>query len=74
MCDDHSATWHFYLIKLCTVRMAGEVPLLDYITPNFNRTDVSAHGVIFYRRQIVGWEGPDFLLDQKSVNTNWFSL
>ena len=25
------------------VTMAGEVPLLDYVTPIFYRTDVSAH-------------------------------
>ena len=54
VCDDHSATWHFY--SLC-VTIAGEVPLLDDVTPSFYRTEVSAHGPIFCRmepREIIG--------------------
>ena len=52
----------------CVVAMAGKAPLLDYVTPIFYWTEVSAHGVIFYRRQIVGMERSDFFLT-KSQHT-----
>ena len=44
----------------CSVTMAGDTPFLDYVTPIFYRTEVSAHGPIFYCRQIVGRKGAIF--------------
>ena len=38
-------------LLLC-VTIAGEVPLLDDVTPIFYRTEVSAHGPIFCRKQL----------------------
>ena len=46
-----------FLSELLCLTMAGEVPLLDYITPIFYWTEVSAHGPIFYRRPIVERKG-----------------
>ena len=41
-----------FLLELFCVTMAGEVPLLDYVTPIFYRTEVGAHGPIFSRKQL----------------------
>ena len=40
------------LSELLCVTIAGEVPLLDDVTPIFYRTEVSAHGPIFCRKQL----------------------
>ena len=44
----------------CVVKMAGEVPMLDYVNPIYHRTEVSAHGPMFYRGQLVGRKGSIF--------------
>ena len=36
-----------FLSELLCVTMSGEVPLLDYVTPIFYQTEVSAHRPIF---------------------------
>ena len=36
-----------YHWSYCAVTMASKVPLLDYFTPIFYWTEVSAHGLIF---------------------------
>ena len=41
-----------FLSELLCVTMAGEVPALDYVTPIFYRTEVSAHGPIFCHKQL----------------------
>ena len=41
-----------FLSELLCVTIAGEVPLLDDVTPIFYRTEVSAHGPIFCRKQL----------------------
>ena len=41
-----------FLLELLCVTMAGEVPLLDYVTLIFYMTEVSAHGPIFCRKQL----------------------
>ena len=41
-----------FLLELLCVTIAGEVPLLDDVTPSFYRTEVSAHGPIFCRKQL----------------------
>ena len=51
-----------FLSELLCVTMTGGVPLFDYITPIFYRTEVSAHGPIFCRKQ------PQ---DKKSVGVCW---
>ena len=43
-----------FLSELLCVTIAGEVPLLDDVTPIFYRTEVSAHGPIFCRKQFLG--------------------
>ena len=40
------------LSELLCVTIAGEVSLLDDVTPIFYRTEVSAHGPIFCRKQL----------------------
>ena len=42
------------------VTMTGEVPLLDYVTPIFYPTEVSAHGPTFCRKQLREKIGPIF--------------
>ena len=42
---------HGPVFLLLCVTIAGEVPLLDDVTPIFYRTEVSAHGPIFCRKQ-----------------------
>ena len=54
--------------------MAGEIPLLDYVTPIFYRTEASAQGPIFCRKQLREKNRNDFLSDQKSEHMNRFSL
>ena len=41
-----------FLSELLCVTIAGEVSLLDDVTPIFYRTEVSAHGPIFGRMQL----------------------
>ena len=41
-----------FLSGLLCVTIAGEVSLLDDVTPIFYRTGVSAHGLIFCRKQL----------------------
>ena len=41
-----------FLSGLFCVKIAGEVSLLDDVTPIFYRTEVSAHGPIFCRKQL----------------------
>ena len=41
-----------FLSELLCVTIAGEVSLFDDITPIFYRTEVSAHGPIFFRKQL----------------------
>ena len=41
-----------FLSELLYVTIAGEVPLLDDVTPIFYWTEVSAHGPIFCRKQL----------------------
>ena len=45
-------TWPDFLSELLCVTMAGEVPLLDYITPILYWTEVNTHGPIFCRKQL----------------------
>ena len=45
--------------------MALEIPLLDYVTPIFRRTEVSAHEPIFCRKQLRGKIGPFFSIGPK---------
>ena len=42
----------FFLLELLCVKIAGEVSLLDDVTPIFYRTEVSAHGPILCRKQL----------------------
>ena len=45
-----SVIWHTRLIfyqSYCAVTMAGEVPLLDYVTLIFYWTEVNTHKLIF---------------------------
>ena len=42
----------YFLSELLCVTIAGEVPLLDDVTPILYRTEVSAHGPIFCRKQL----------------------
>ena len=53
----------------CTVTMAGKVPLLDYVTLSFNRTEVGTHDPIFVadKQSDVRF---DFLLDQKLAHVH----
>ena len=41
-----------FLSQLLCVTIIGEVPLLDDVTPIFSRSEVSAHGPIFCRKQL----------------------
>ena len=41
-----------FLSELFCVTIAGEVSLLDDVTPTFYRTEVNAHGPIFCRKQL----------------------
>ena len=41
-----------FLSELLCVTIIGDVPLLDDVTPIFSRTEVSAHGTIFCRKQL----------------------
>ena len=41
-----------FLSDLLCVTIAGEAPLLDDVTPIFYRTEVSAHGPIFCRKEL----------------------
>ena len=56
----HLAHTPNFLSELLYLTMAGEVSLLDNVTPIFCRTEVSAHGLIFYCKQIFGRKGPIF--------------
>ena len=51
-----------FLSELLCVTMAGKVPLLDYVTPIFYRTEVSAHGPNFCRKQLREKIRPIFYL------------
>ena len=45
-------TWTDFSSELLCVTIIGEVPLLDNVTPIFSRTEVSAHGPNFCRKQL----------------------
>ena len=63
-----------FLSELLCVTIAGEVSLLDDVTPIFYRTEVSAHGPIFCRKQLREKIGAILISEQKSAHTNRFSL
>ena len=68
-----------FLSELLCVTMAGKVPLLDYVTPMFYRTEVSAHGSssekksarYFIGQKSAHWNRFSRLYDKKSVRVRW---
>ena len=57
-----------FLSELLCVTIAGEVSLLDDVTPIFYQTEVSAHGPIFCRKQLREKNGA-ILYRSKSQHT-----
>ena len=61
-----------FLSELLCVTIIGEVPLLDDVTPIFSRTEVSAHGPIFCRKQLREKIGAILYLSKSQRTRNDF--